>query len=158
MSRSHSINLSIDTLIVIKQITPFLFSVSPKAVKESNDKKVRYAESQKREIEWKYGDLGDSLLENVKVRVRFCYFAKCDFVDFNGTKGVLEDLRADTKYNYTLQVYDTKYLKSGKIAEAKEFRTDEQGIISIAQCQIFFFAHVKLILGWILDLGSKGLK
>ena len=112
---------------IVSSSTLFL-PVSPKAVKESKDKKVQYAESQKREIEWEYGDLGDSKLENVKVRVRFCYFAKCDFVDFNGTKGVLEDLRADTKYNYTLQVYDTKYLKSGKIAEAKEFRTDEKGI------------------------------
>ena len=69
------------------------------------------------------------MLENVNVRVRFCYIKKCDFVDFNGTSGILEDLKPDTKYNYTVQVYDTKYLKSGKISEAKEFRTDEQGMV-----------------------------
>ena len=78
-------------------------------------------------LSWEYGDLGDSMEEDVYVRVKYCTRKRCRTMDFNGTSGVIEKLNRKTKYNYTVQVRDRLFMKFSKISVGKEFTTEEKG-------------------------------
>ena len=101
--------------------------MSPSKIEKVEHETVQHAESRQQKLTWEYGELGDSMKEDVYVRVKYCTTKRCRTIDFNGTSGVIEELNRKTKYNYTVQVRDRTFMKFSKISVGKEFTTEEKG-------------------------------
>ena len=106
----------------------FFFLVNPrKPVNVTNDK-VMYAESSQRHIFWNYGQLGDSMMNDIMTNVKYCSVGEgCLTKTFSTSPASLTGLIANTTYSYTVYFVDTKYDKTSTMSNVMNFTTSERG-------------------------------